>query len=79
MRLSKVIQDFDTNNLVRVAQPFYGPDLAPSDFLLCEHQKSSFIGCTSKEPNELLEAVTAILNEVPRENRMPLFWNGLQK
>jgi hypothetical protein len=63
----KLLKDFDTNNLMRVARPPYSPDLAPSDFWCSGYRKSPLAVCKFNEPAELLEAITVILDEVPRE------------
>jgi hypothetical protein len=47
-----------------VPHPPDSPDLAPSDFWLFGHVKTSCVGQTFDEPEQLLEAVTEFLNEV---------------
>jgi hypothetical protein len=68
VHFSKVTQGlFDQNKLVRVAQPTCSSDLALSHFWYIAHLKSSLVGCTFNEPNELLEVISAILEEVLRD------------
>jgi hypothetical protein len=47
-----------------VLHPRYSPDLAPSDFWLFGYVKTSLVGQTFNEPEQLLEAITEFLNEI---------------
>jgi histone-lysine N-methyltransferase SETMAR len=47
-----------------VPHPPYSPDLAPSDFWLFGDVKTSLVGQTFDEPEQLLEAITEFLNEI---------------
>jgi hypothetical protein len=46
-----------------VPHPPYRPDLAPLNFWLFGHVKTSLVGQTFDEPEQLLEAITDFLNE----------------
>jgi hypothetical protein len=52
------------NHIGHVPHPLYSPDLAPSDFWIFGHVKTSLVGQTFDEPNQLLEAITEFLNEI---------------
>jgi hypothetical protein len=43
---------------------YYSLDLAPSEFLLFGHVKTSPVDQTFDEPEQLLEAITEFLNEI---------------
>jgi hypothetical protein len=47
-----------------VPDPPDSPDLPPSDFGLFGHVKTSLVGQTFDEPEQLLEAITEFLNEI---------------
>jgi hypothetical protein len=47
-----------------VPHPPYSPDLALSDFQLFGHVKTSIVGQTFDEPEQLLEPITEFLNEI---------------
>jgi histone-lysine N-methyltransferase SETMAR len=67
IHFSKITQQLmGENHILRVPNPPYSPDLAPSHFWLFGHVKTAFVGQTFEEPEELLEAVTECLNEIQR-------------
>jgi hypothetical protein len=55
---------FDENSVVIIPHPSYSPDLAPSDFCVCGHIKTSFTGRVFNDVDELLEAVIEFVNEI---------------
>jgi transposase len=65
VHFSKPAEQFITENHIgRVPQPPYGLDLAPSDFWLFDHVKTSLVGQTFDELEQLLEAITEFLNKI---------------
>jgi transposase len=71
---SKATERFITENHIgRVLYPPYSPDLAPSDFWLFGHVKTSLVGQIFDEPEHLVEAITEVgiekasnrLNSIP--------------
>jgi hypothetical protein len=52
------------NHIGRVPHPFYSSDLAPSDFWLFGRVKISLVGQTFGWPEQLLEVITEVLNEI---------------
>jgi transposase len=65
VHFSKAIEQFITENHIgRVPHPPYSPDLIPSNFWLFGHVKTSLVGQTFDEPEQLLEAITEVLNEI---------------
>jgi transposase len=65
VHFSKATEQFITeNHIERVPHPSYSLDLAPSDFWIFDHMKTSLIGQTFDEPEQLLEAITEFLNEI---------------
>jgi histone-lysine N-methyltransferase SETMAR len=65
VHFSKATEHFITENHIgRVPHPPYSPDLAPSDFWLLGHTKTSLVGQTFDEPEHLLEAIGKLLNEI---------------
>jgi hypothetical protein len=57
-------QSITENHIGRVPHLRYSPDLAPSDFWLFGHVKTSLVGQTFDEPEQLLDAITEFLNEI---------------
>jgi hypothetical protein len=55
---------FDDSSLGIAPHPPYSPDLAPPDFWLFGHIKTSLVDCVFNEIDEFLEAVTLFLNEI---------------
>jgi hypothetical protein len=65
VHFSKASEQFVTENHIgRVPHLLYSPDLAPSDFWLFVHVKTSLVGQTFDEPKQLLEATTEFVNEI---------------
>jgi hypothetical protein len=56
-----------------VPHPPYTADLAPSDFWLFGHVKTSLVGQTFNEPEQLVEAITGFLNEIQPLERVAVF------
>jgi hypothetical protein len=54
----------DENSLVTVLQPVYSLDLAPSDFRVLGHIKTSLAGRVFNDGYELFEGVVEFLNEI---------------
>jgi hypothetical protein len=54
----------DDNFLVTVRHPTYNPELAPSDFRLFGHVKTSLADGVSNDVDELLEAVVEFLSKI---------------
>jgi histone-lysine N-methyltransferase SETMAR len=64
VQFSKVTEQFITENHIgRAPHPPYSPGLAPSDFWLFGHVKTSRVGQTFDE-SEQLEAITEFLNKI---------------
>jgi hypothetical protein len=62
---------FDGNSLVTIPYPPYSPNLAPSDFWLFGHIKTSLVGRVFNDADELLEAVIEFVNEIqPSESQL---------
>jgi histone-lysine N-methyltransferase SETMAR len=77
---SKVAEQFITENHIgRVPHPPYGPDLAPSDFWLFDHVKTSLISQTFDEPEQLLEALTEFLNEIQPQEVVAAFSHWVKR
>jgi hypothetical protein len=65
VHFSKAAEQLITENHIgRVHHPSSSPDLAPSDFRLSGHVKTSLVGQTFDEPEQLLEVITEFLNEI---------------
>jgi histone-lysine N-methyltransferase SETMAR len=65
VHFSKASEQFITENHIgRIPHPPYSPDLAPSDFWLFGHVKTSLVGQTFGEPEQLLGATTDFLYEI---------------
>jgi histone-lysine N-methyltransferase SETMAR len=59
VRFSKATEQFITENHIGcVPHPPHSPDLAPLDFWLFGHVKTSLAGQTFDEPEQLLEAAS---------------------
>jgi hypothetical protein len=56
-----------------VLHPPYSPDLAPSDFWLFGHVKTSPVARTFDEPGQLLEAITEFLSEIQPPEVIAIF------
>jgi transposase len=65
VHFSKASEHFITENHIgRMPHPPYSPDLTPSDFWLFGHVKTSLVGQTFDESEQLLEAIAEFLNEI---------------
>jgi hypothetical protein len=63
--IARICQNsFDENSLVSVLHPGCSADLAPSDFWLFGHIKTSLAGHVFDDVDELLEAIIEFLNEI---------------
>jgi hypothetical protein len=62
-----------------VPHPPYSPDLAPSDFWLFSHVKSSLVGQTFDELEQLPEAITEFLNEIQRPEVVAVFSHRVER
>jgi hypothetical protein len=72
--LSKATEQFIIENHIGcVPHPSYSPDLAPSDFWLFDHVKTSLVRQTFDEPEQLLEAITEFLNEIQPPESIAVF------
>jgi hypothetical protein len=70
---------FDENSLVTVPHPPYSPDLAPSDFWVFGHIKTSVVDCGFNDADELVEAVIRFLNEIQLSEWQLVFTPGLNE
>jgi histone-lysine N-methyltransferase SETMAR len=74
VHFSNATEQFITeNHIEHVPHRPYSPDLAPSDFWLFGHVKTSLIGQTFDEAEQLLEAITEFLNEIQRPEVVAVF------
>jgi hypothetical protein len=65
VHFSKATEQFITENHIgRVPHPPYSLGLAPSDFWLFGHVKTSLVGQAFDEQEQLLKAITEFLNEI---------------
>jgi hypothetical protein len=55
---------FDGNSLILISHPPYSPDLAPSNFWLFGHIKTSLARRIFNDADEFLEAVIELLIEI---------------
>jgi hypothetical protein len=55
---------FDENSLLRVPEPPYSQDLAPSDFWLFDYIKSALQRFKFEAPDQLLQGICAFLNHL---------------
>jgi histone-lysine N-methyltransferase SETMAR len=71
-------QFFIQNHLLHVPHPPYSPDLAPSDFWLFGHLKTSLVSQTFESPEDLLEVIVAFLDEIQSSELQIVFghWVG---
>jgi histone-lysine N-methyltransferase SETMAR len=80
VHFSKATEQFITENHIgRVPHPPYSPDLAPSDFWIFGHVKTSLVGQTFDEPKQLLEAITEFLNEIQPPKAVAVFSHCLKR
>jgi transposase len=65
VQFSKATEQFiSENHIRRVPHPPYSPDLVPSAFCLFGHVRTSLVGQTFDDPEQLLEAITEFVNEI---------------
>jgi hypothetical protein len=79
IHFSKATEQFITENHIgRVTHLACSPDLAPLDFWLFGYVKTSLVGQTFDEPEQLLEAITKFLNEIQPPEIIAIFshWVG---
>ena len=69
----KVLEYMDSHGMDRAPQPPYSPDIAPSDFYLFGYVKGLLAGRTFQSADELLSAVTEILNEISEKTLLRVF------
>jgi histone-lysine N-methyltransferase SETMAR len=80
VHFSKATEQFITENHIgRVPHPPYSPDLAPSDFWLFGHVKTSLVGQIFDEPEQLLEAITEFLNEIQPPEVVAVFNHWVER
>jgi hypothetical protein len=69
---------FDDNSLLRLPQPPYSQDLAPSDFWLFGYVKSALNGSKFEGLDELLQGIHDFLNEVQGSELMMVFHHWVE-
>jgi histone-lysine N-methyltransferase SETMAR len=70
---------FDDNSLLRLPEPSYSPDIAPSDFWLFGHLRSALNGSKFEGPDELLQRIHDFLNEVQGSELMMVFQHWIER
>ena len=71
---SKVSQEKITKiGFLRAPHPAYSPDVAPSDFYLFGYVKNRLERQEFRSPDELLEAVIEIIEQIPKETKIRVF------
>jgi histone-lysine N-methyltransferase SETMAR len=74
VHFSKATEQFITENHIGdVPHPPYSPDIASSDFWFFGHVKTSLVGQTFDEPEQLLEAIAELLNEIQPPEAVTVF------
>lgn len=58
---------------LRAPHPSYSPDVAPSDFYLFGYVKNRLEGQEFRSPDELLDAVIEIIEQIPKETIIRVF------
>jgi histone-lysine N-methyltransferase SETMAR len=77
---SEAIEQFITeNHTERVIHPPYSLNLAPSDFWLFGHVKTSLVGQIFDDPEQLLEAITEFLNEIQPPEVVTVFRHWVER
>jgi hypothetical protein len=67
------------SHIGRVPDPPYSPDLAPSDFWPFGHVKTSLVGQTFDEPEQLPEAITELLNQIQPPEVVAVFSHWVER
>jgi hypothetical protein len=62
-----------------VPHPPYSPDLGPSNFWVFSHVKTPLVRQTVDEPEQLLEAITELLNEIQLPEVVAVFRHWIKK
>jgi hypothetical protein len=62
-----------------VPHPPYSPDLASSAFWLFGHVKTSLIGQTFDDPEQLMEAITELLHEIQPPEVVAVFSHRVER
>jgi hypothetical protein len=74
VHFSKVAEQFlEANDILRILYPPYSPDLAPPDFWLFGCIKTALSGAKFDEPDQLLNAITELLNTISVEELRAVF------
>jgi hypothetical protein len=77
---SKVTEQFITDNhLGSVPHPPYSPNLAPSNFWLFGHVKTSLVGHTFDDPEQRLVAISEFLNEMQPPKVVAVFSHWVER
>jgi hypothetical protein len=80
VHFSKAAGQFITENHIgRMPHLLNSSDLAPSDFRLFGHMKTSLVGQTFDEPEKLLEAITKFLNEIQPPEVVTVFSHWVER
>jgi hypothetical protein len=80
VHFSKATEQFITENHIgRVAHPPSSPDLAPLDFWLFGHVKTSLVFQTFDKPEQQLEAITEFLNEIQPPEMVAVFSHWVER
>jgi hypothetical protein len=76
----KATEQFITENyIVRVLRPPSSPGLAPLGFWVFGHVKTSLVGQTFDEPEQLLEAITEFFNEIQPPEVVAVFSHCVER
>jgi hypothetical protein len=80
VHFSKATEQFiPESHIGRVPHPPYSLDLAPSDFWLFGHVKTSLVSQTFDKPEQLLKAITKFLNEIQPPEVVAVFSHWVQR
>ena len=72
---NKVIQYLESHGMDRAPQPLFSPEIAPSDFYLFGYIKKMLQGHSYDTPDDLLSAITEILNNISPDALVKVFLN----
>jgi hypothetical protein len=75
-----VQEQMDSHRCVRVPHPLYSPDMPIAEFYLFGRLKQQFSGRTLECEKNLLETITEILSELPKDEVKSVFvhWKKMQ-